>query len=307
MPPLSIDLGSARLAQCVRAACLLEAKARKPGNVHPEAAFSDLTHEHFRKAADAIAPIVAHTPTVGVGQTVLRAVAASRALAATNANLGIILLLAPLAAVPPERPLREGIGEVLSNLTNADARDVYEAIRLARPGGLGKVEREDVAGEPTGTLRDVMALAADRDTIALQYACGFADILELGLPLLTRRPADFTDNWEQAVIRLHLELLALRPDSLIARKCGTTVADQVSLGAREILDAGWPDAEGTDRRLEQFDCWLRADGNRRNPGTTADLVAATLFAAFREQLLPIPDWARLDQRSDVRSQKFDRL
>ena len=35
------------------------------------------------------------------------------------------------------------------------------------------------------------------------------------------------------------------------------------------------------KELNEFDRWLRADGNRRNPGTTADLVAASLFAAFR--------------------------
>jgi len=34
--------------------------------------------------------------------------------------------------------------------------------------------------------------------------------------------------------------------------------------------------------------WLRADGNRRNPGTSADLVAATLFVALREELIPLP-------------------
>jgi triphosphoribosyl-dephospho-CoA synthase len=32
--------------------------------------------------------------------------------------------------------------------------------------------------------------------------------------------------------------------------------------------------------LADFDASLRTDGNRLNPGTTADLVAATLLAAL---------------------------
>ena len=42
------------------------------------------------------------------------------------------------------------------------------------------------------------------------------------------------------------------------------------------------------REFREFDAWLRADGHRRNPGTTADLIAASLFAAFRDGILPMP-------------------
>ena len=36
-------------------------------------------------------------------------------------------------------------------------------------------------------------------------------------------------------------------------------------------------------RFEEFDAFLRADGHRRNPGTTADMIAAVLFAALRDR------------------------
>ena len=39
--------------------------------------------------------------------------------------------------------------------------------------------------------------------------------------------------------------------------------------------------------FRELDSWLRSDGNRRNPGTTADLVAATLFAGLRGGKLPL--------------------
>ncbi len=73
---------------------------------------------------------------------------ASRAAVAGNVNLGIVLLLAPLASVPRSRSLAEGIGDVLAALSADDARDVYEAIRLAQPGGLGAVPEYDVHAAP---------------------------------------------------------------------------------------------------------------------------------------------------------------
>ena len=40
--------------------------------------------------------------------------------------------------------------------------------------------------------------------------------------------------------------------------------------------------------IADFDAWLRADGHRRNPGTTADLVTASLFAALRDGMIAVP-------------------
>jgi triphosphoribosyl-dephospho-CoA synthase len=287
MPAATPDNPDRFLANAIRAACLLEATARKPGNVHPEASFSDLTYDHFRRSAEAVAPIVARAGVIGIGRAVSLGVEATRAIAPSNPNLGILLLLAPLAAVPLQQSLSEGIETVLDRLTVEDAVNVYAAIRAARPGGLGEVATEDVSETPTGTLRNVMRLAADRDRIARQYACGFADILQFALPRLLQSP-DFGKNWEQAIIQLHLELLAEYPDTLIARKCGASVAAEASRRARDVLNAGWSSSVEANGPLNDLDTWLRADGNRRNPGTTADLVAATLFAAFREQLLSVP-------------------
>jgi triphosphoribosyl-dephospho-CoA synthase len=279
----------------LRAACLLEATARKPGNVHPEASFADLEYRHFQDTAEIIVQLP-HLVREGVGRAIFEIIERGAQVAPSNANLGIVLLLAPLAAVPSRQSLAEGIPCVLDNLTVEDAEFVYRAIRLARPGGLGKVGREDVANRPTESLRAVMELASQRDRIARQYASGFADVLHFGMPRLALW-SDFSDDWETAVIQLHLELLAEFPDSLIVRKCGIELATEASRRARRILDAGWPRNASAATLLHDFDHWLRADGNRRNPGTTADLVAACLFAAMRERLIPIPDWAKLPRRS----------
>jgi triphosphoribosyl-dephospho-CoA synthase len=45
------------LAALIESACLMEATARKPGNVHPGASFADLCHRDFVVSAGAVAPM----------------------------------------------------------------------------------------------------------------------------------------------------------------------------------------------------------------------------------------------------------
>jgi triphosphoribosyl-dephospho-CoA synthase len=273
---------TAPTAKLIRRACLQEATARKPGNVHPAASFDDLNYGDFVRSAEAASGWLARSSELGVGTAVLRAIEATRQVTSTNTNLGIALLIAPLAAVPREIPLREGIEDVLERLTVADAAAVYRAIRLAAAGGLGTVNDQDVESEPTVTLREAMRLAADRDRIARQYVTGFADVLGFGTQSLLDWTRRVGDDWESAVIGLHLSLLAEWPDSLLIRKCGAGVAEQSRERAAAVLRAGWPETAEGRQELMEFDRWLRGDGHRRNPGTTADLVAVILFAALRD-------------------------
>jgi triphosphoribosyl-dephospho-CoA synthase len=267
-------------------ACVLEATAPKPGNVHPQASFTDLTYEDFVVSAGAVAPILARTSELGIGSAILKAVAATQKAVGRNTNLGIILLLAPLAAVPPGVRLAEGIHPVLAGLTRSDAELAYQGIRLANPGGMGEVGDQDIHRSPDATLREVMRLAADRDVIARQYVDDFSLILEFGLSKL-RRIHNFRQDWEHAIVDLQLEILSAYPDSLVIRKCDAETAAEVSHRARTVLEASRSGSDGRQTALKQFDEWLRSDGNRRNPGTTADLIAAILFAGFREGVIPL--------------------
>jgi triphosphoribosyl-dephospho-CoA synthase len=281
------------LPDCARWACILEATARKPGNVHPQARFADLTYADFVRSAEVAAPMVAQAREWGVGRAVHDAIAATRRVVSTNTNLGIVLLLAPLCAVPSRQKLTAGIGDVLESLTIEDARWVYRAIQRAQPGGLGDAPVGDIAVGPTGTLLEMMRLAADRDGVAAQYANRFAWVLSEGLSFLETVGRDFQEHWESAILTLHVRLLAAHPDTLIARKCGLRVAVEASERARECLAAaGAVDVELAKRidvsACRSLDAWLRADGHRRNPGTTADLVAASLFAALREGAIEPP-------------------
>lgn len=265
-------------------ACLLEVHARKPGNVHPGAGFDDATALDFALSAAAIATPLDRARAIGVGAAVLEAVEATRRVVATNTNLGMVLLLAPLAAVPEGVDLRRGVADVLAATTIDDARRVYRAIRLARPGGLGTAAQQDVADEPTVTLRDAMRLASDRDLVARQYAEDYADVFDLALPAL--REALDGNSLEPAIVTTFLRVLARRPDTLILRKRGRAVAEEASQRAAAVLDAGPIDLESTP--IAEFDAWLRADGHARNPGATADLVAAALFVALADGTIALP-------------------
>ena len=132
-----------------------------------------------------------------------------------------------------------------------------------------------------------MAMAAERDLIARQYANGFREVLGEALPAL-RESLNAGSPLETAIVSTYLKLLARHPDSLIARKYGIARANEVSCRAAELIDAGWPGCEKAWLRLEAFDTWLRLPANRFNPGTTADLVTAALYAALRDGTVKCP-------------------
>ena len=274
--------GPEAVAGAAQLACVLEASAEKPGNITPSHDFDDTSYEDMLRSGIALGLELGRAGERGVGETVLAAVRASRDAAGANTNLGIALLLAPLArAALRDGPLRERLGDVLRELTVDDARDAYAAIRLAEAGGLEEPVEHDVREEPRVTLGEAMASAAQRDTIAAEYVNDYAVTFELGLPALADalragvRPRD-------AIVESALRLLATIPDTLIARKRGADVATRVAEGAREVLVAGGVRSARGRTALAEFDASLRREGNALNPGTTADLVTAVIFVALLE-------------------------
>jgi len=273
------------VAGAAQFACVLETSAEKPGNITPSHDFADTSYEDMLRSGIALGPELGRACERGVGETVLAAVRASREAAGANTNLGIALLLAPLArAALTDGPLRERLGEVQSALTVDDARAAYAAIRLAGAAGLEKRVEHDVRDEPGVTLRKAMAVAAQRDTIAAEYVSDHAVTFELGLPVLAGALNDGLPARE-AIVELALRLLAAVPDTLIARKRGPGAAESVSEGARDVLAAGGVRTPSGRTALAAFDASLRRDGHALNPGTTADLVTAVLFVALLEGVL----------------------
>jgi triphosphoribosyl-dephospho-CoA synthase len=162
---------------------------------------------------------------------------------------------------------------------------------------LGDAPEQDLRTDPTVTLLEAMKLAADRDMVARQYANNFADVFDFGVPAFVDAFARF-GCVEAAIIDSQLRWLAAYPDSLIARKNGTAVASEVQNRAAEVLRLGGLDTPGGRAEGVALDRHLRSDGNRLNPGTTADLITACLFVALRENRVAasapfrwaVPDW-----------------
>ncbi len=279
--------GSFTIGQCASLASIIEATAPKPGNVHRGADFEDASYPDFVVAATVIGTIFDAAVERPLGETILAAVQATRRAVSTNTNLGTILLLAPLAKVPRELPLRAGVAEVLRGATLDDARHVYNAIRAVNPGGLGRVESGDVAEDPTLGLVASMKLAADRDMIARQYAEDFAQVFDVVLPEISAALAAGL-ALSPAVVHAQLRVMHAFPDSLIARRRGVDVAQKAAALAGQVLAAGPPESEAYQSELADLDFWLRSDGHARNPGTTADLLAAGLFAALRDGIIKPP-------------------
>ena len=237
----------------------------------------------------------------------LAAVEKTIANVGSNTNLGIVLLLVPLAKVVAEnRPAlltQNQVREYLNSVDPVEGGKVFEAIKRAKPGGLGAAKEMDVHSSDASEveLMVAMELAKDRDAIALQYVTGYQRIFEVGVPLLLSGLKVFR-NLPKAIVFTHVALMARDADSLIARKCGSEIADQSRFLAAKAFTILFPEIEKehnsaklqqlnpgpiSDSNKEQYwaavgelDFWLRSDGHRRNPGTTADLIAAILFVAI---------------------------
>jgi triphosphoribosyl-dephospho-CoA synthase len=275
-----------RVAEAFIASCRDELDAPKPGNVHVFSSADRKTPEDFLRSAEAAAgPLGA--AGARVGQRIFGAVEAARAVIGRNTNLGIILLCAPLAAAAETKApdLRAGLAAVLRTLDVSDAALAFRAIAAAAPGGLGRAECHDVFEPARVTLREAMAEAAERDRIARQYVSDFHDVFVLGAQALDAALARGREpRW--ATLAVFLRFLSAFPDSHIVREHGPELAEEVRRAAidwSEQLEAA-RDADAMLSKLLAYDRSLKA--RAVNPGTSADLTVATLFAGRLRNILP---------------------
>ncbi|TWT81944.1 ATP:dephospho-CoA triphosphoribosyl transferase [Planctomycetes bacterium CA13] len=282
----SIRRGIRSGADAARWACVMEATAPKVGNVHPGQSFCDLSYTDFIVAAWIAADKLqcANTDTP-FSCLVLQTIQETRLQTRSNVNLGILLLIGPLAQVVRQHSVGSRIDwltevpRLLARQTHQDALNIFESIRISSAGGLGEVDTMDVHNDPGDNrseteldLIEAMDTAAGRDAIARQYSSGFSDFFNRVVPIVHQAIEKQSDIL-MGIATAHIELLRSEPDTLIARKCGLEVACEVQRRARQ-LDTLSPEA------VDEFDQFLRSDKNRLNPGTTADLIAAALFVLF---------------------------
>lgn len=273
--------------QAIIWACEQEVNAPKPGNVNCFSDGHNMEIADFLKSAHAIAAPLTD-PTLSVGERIHKAIQATREVVDCNTNLGIVLLFAPICKAIEQcndaEELFTQLNKVLNELTVNDAIECYKAIQLAEAGGIGKTDEQDINSEPTVTLKQAMEIAQKWDTIALQYCNNFHEICEFGLKNLTTEiNSGKTVEW--AIALAYLTILSDVPDTLIARKQGLEQAQAVSTKAKTLLtkmkklnslDSFKVDAIAWDKELKS---------QAINPGTSADMIAATLLLHRFQNLL----------------------
>ena len=167
---------------------------------------------------------------------------------------------------------------VLQSLDVEDADLAFRAIVRAAPAGLGRSARHDVFEAATVGLLQAMQRLRTVTAIARQYATCFADVFDVGLPAFeAATPAIRRSKWATLATYLgflvsvsgHPHFAQIRFAAPPRRFGEAAALLQTSLQATDRPAALLPE-------LLAWDAALKADGI--NPGTSADLTVATLFA-----------------------------
>lgn len=276
-----------QLITAYRQACELDILAFKPGNVSVYQEGHDMTVADFLISAEVSAEALTD-PNLSLGEKIYAAVAATKKAVGCNTNLGIVLLCAPLLQAAHclhiEQTLHTSLQQLLINTTLQDADWVFRAIALATPAGLGETAEQDVHNQASVTLIEAMALAKNKDRIALQYVSNFVDIFDYTVFVYNATAEKFADTrW--AALAVYAALLAHFPDSHIERKYGKRYTPWVMEEMTKISEAlsTLSNPDYLFPELYRVDSAFKA--NNINPGTTADLTVATVLAVFLEKLI----------------------
>ena len=274
-----------KLKKAYEDACEIELQAFKPGNVSVYSDGHDMTVEDFRISAKVSSGPITN-PEYSLGEKIYYAVKATREAVNCNTNLGIILLCAPmLHAVQAKNErlsMRQALGDVLENTTIEDATWVFNAISLASPGGLGESENQDVNEKPNVTLTEAMAIAAEKDRIALQYITNYKDVFDFSILRYNSALNRWGDpNW--AAVSVYSGFLRQFPDSHIERKYGIKYTGMVNAEMTRLDDelSRTQRPELLETVLFRIDREFKSKGV--NPGTTADMTVATILLAHLDE------------------------
>jgi triphosphoribosyl-dephospho-CoA synthase len=274
-------MNSERVAQCAVLAMLFElSSSPKPGNVDRCHDFSDIGFHHFLTSALSAYPVFRKAAIGGesVGSLILEGVEAWQTwFLSSNTHFGSLVLMIPIAiAAGKPGELHRELADVLQKTTVSDAVDFYSAFEKAKARvaevdsfSLKDKNWEKAVRESGKTLIELMRLSSKHDIVAREWSTNYERSF-----LLAKRLDEQICKWGQndGVVKTFLEALAEVPDSLICAKFGEETARQVSRRAGEaLLDDTLGKAHELDRDLRAQDI---------NPGSTADLIAASLFISL---------------------------
>lgn len=294
------------ISRCLELAILLEVSAYpKPGNVDRIADFPETRYEHFLTSAVAISPSFKEAAEQGIkvskgrinpsevriGRIIKDAVDRMiKCQTGGNTLLGAIILLAPIAVAAGMvvgqwslTRLRKNIKVIIESTTPEDAVDVYDAIAVVNPGGLGKSSKLDVT-DPTSkkkileekvTLLETFKIASNYDSITSEWVNNYPVTFDLGYPYFTKQLRE-TEDINIATVHTFLKILHDIPDTFISRKVGLAKAESISIEAGQVLKEGGLTTHKGRELLQKLDSELRDPAHDFSPGTTADLTEAVL-------------------------------
>jgi len=299
------------VSRCLELAVLLEVSAYpKPGNVHRTANFKETRYEHFLASAVAVAPHFKHAAEqgikvsegkikpadVGIG-TIIKDAVKSVSLWQSDGNtlLGAIILLSPMAVAAgmlakedffPSK-LRKNIKVIVESSTPMDAVNVYDAIEIAKPSGLGKAPKLDVTDPASKqkildeqvTLLEVFKIASAYDSITSEWVNNYPITFDLGHPYFSQQLKE-TRDVNTATVHAFLKILSEVPDTFISRKVGSAKAKKISAEAGRVLESGGLTTPSGRHLLQKFDKKLREPDHKLSPGTTADITEAVLAVSI---------------------------
>ncbi len=294
------------VVKAAQIASLLEVSGHpKPGNVHRNRDFEDMVFEDFLISGVVIGDIIAKAALQGeslressnlsslaLGKLILEAVEETNKWVLTNTNLGIIMLFIPLSAAAGMSTnlseLQKNVGKIMAQTTPEDAVNLYKAIYLADAGGMGEREDLDVNSKDSEqelldknvNLFQVLDISAQWDLLARELTTAMPITFDYGYPVFKSIRKDYGIN--SATVQTFLTILSHFPDSLISRKYGLTISQEVSKEAQQILDQGGILTNPGRFRLKKFDEYLAH--HNINPGTTADLTASSIMVALLENI-----------------------
>ena len=306
---LSEDAGDL-VERCAILATQLEVSAYpKPGNIHRLRDFPETSYEQFLSGGISLGPTMRNLAVAGnevaqgirewssirVGASINRAVREMlKWQHGGNTHLGIILLFAPLAVaagavcinekIEPVN-LRKVLTKVIDGMTPEDSVEIYRGIDHAmNVKTLGEVNNLDVTDKASHeriltnniTPRQIFQRCCNRDCICSEWVTDFYITFLEGYPYLLSEIKK-ENGLNNAVVNTFLNILAKHPDSLIQRKTSLEESIEISLKARELLGQGGVDTEDGKARLFSWDDELNRSQGMFNPGTTADLTAASIF------------------------------
>lgn len=316
-PATTMSENAWKITSISQLSVLLEVSSPKPGNVNRLRRFSDTGYRHFLasasllgrglfKSADRGAQLVAGTiglEEVGLGALILECSKdVFSGLNQRNTIIGTILLYIPVVVAAgatvskkgefDTQALKSWIEKIIDHTTVDDTLDVFRAFHLANPRGNRNQEIQTWTGihdrfdfnnpkvmenikQDNITLQEMFRISSEVEPISKEWSEYFNLTIGEVYPYLDG-VSTCIDDLEEGVVRTFIWLLARQPDGLIIKKAGIGKAREIQELAKKIV-ASETGNKDTTHLLDELDSILREDGNRHNPGTTADFVSVAIL------------------------------